>query len=69
MKDKTPAPDRVPARIRRGDDGLGPNSDIGVKLRALYGAVQDEPIPEDHLDLLEKLDEAERKSKHVASRS
>ena len=49
-------------RPRRGDDGLGPNTDIGAKLRALYGAVQDEPIPEDILDLLDKLDQAERNS-------
>jgi hypothetical protein len=31
--------------------------------------VQDEPIPERLLDLLEKLDVAEQKSKHVPSRS
>jgi hypothetical protein len=69
MKDKTPAPDRVPVRLRRGEDGLGSNTDIGVKLRALYGAVQDEPIPNRLLDLLEQLDVAEQKSKHVPSRS
>ena len=69
MKDKEPAPARVPVRLRRGDDGLGANTDIGAKLRALYSAVKDEPIPEEYLDLLEKLDEAERKSKHVPSRS
>lgn len=46
-------------RNKRGDDGLGPNSDIGAKLRALYGAVQEEAIPEHLLDLLEKLDQAE----------
>ncbi|MBJ7578782.1 hypothetical protein JHC09_12915 [Devosia sp. MC532] len=44
----------------RVDDGLGPNSDIGSRLRALYGAVQDEGVPDQLLDLLEKLDEAER---------
>jgi hypothetical protein len=50
--------------IRRGqDDGLGPNSDIGNKLRALYGAVQEEGIPDKLLDLLDRLDEVERKSK------
>lgn len=48
---------------RRHDDGLGPNSDIGNKLRALYGAVQDEGIPDKLIDLLERLDEVERQSK------
>ena len=61
MTDKTD--DRL-TRQRRGsprDDGLGPNTDIGSKLRALYGAVQEEGIPDKLLDLLEHLDEAERK--------
>lgn len=49
-------------RPRRNDDGLGPNSDIGARLRALFGAVQDEPIPDRLLDLLEKLDQAEGKA-------
>lgn len=48
---------------RRRDDGLGPNSDIGNKLRALYGAVQEEGIPNKLLELLERLDEVERQSK------
>ncbi|MDB5622976.1 MAG: hypothetical protein JWR39_1539 [Devosia sp.] len=51
----------------RAEDGLGPNSDIGSRLRALYGAVQDEGVPEQLLDLLEKLDSAEQAqtTKHV----
>ncbi len=69
MKDKNPAPERTPVRLRRGDNDLGTNTDIGVKLRALYGAVQDEPVPDRLLDLLEQLDVAEQKSKHVPSRS
>ena len=44
----------------RVEDGLGPNSDIGSRLRALYGAVQDEGVPDQLLDLLEKLDSAEQ---------
>lgn len=48
---------------RLQEDGLGPNSDIGNKLRALYGAVQDEGIPNKLLDLLDRLDEVERQSK------
>ena len=44
-----------------GDEkSLGPTSDIGAKLRALYSSVQDEGIPKHLLDLLEKLDEAEQ---------
>lgn len=54
--------DMTNPRPRRVDDGLGPTSDIGAKLRALYGAVQDEGIPERLLDLLEKLDRAEQKA-------
>nr|WP_237122702.1 NepR family anti-sigma factor [Pseudochrobactrum asaccharolyticum] len=41
---------------------MGANSEIGTKLRALYSSIQDETIPERFLDLLEKLDQAERKS-------
>jgi hypothetical protein len=43
----------------RAEDGLGPTTDIGSRLRALYGAVQDEGVPEQLLDLLERLDNAE----------
>lgn len=44
----------------QSDDGLGPTSDIGSRLRALYGAVQEEGVPDQLLDLLEKLDNAEQ---------
>jgi hypothetical protein len=50
-------------RPRKSSDGLGPNSDIGAKLRAYYGSVEDQPIPDKLLDLLEKLDQVERSSK------
>lgn len=59
MRDKTDMNQLSPAR--RADDGLGPTSDIGAKLRALYGSVQEEGIPDHLLNLLEKLDEAEQK--------
>jgi hypothetical protein len=62
MRDKAKMNDMTNPRPRRVDDGLGPTSDIGAKLRALYGAVQDEGIPERLLDLLEKLDQAEQKA-------
>jgi hypothetical protein len=62
MKDKTKMNDMSSPRPKRGDDGLGPTSDIGARLRALYGAVQDEAIPDKILDLLEQLDQVEGKS-------
>ena len=61
MKDKKAMNDLSTIR-RRQDDGLGPNSDIGNKLRALYGAVQEEGIPNKLLELLDRLDEVERQS-------
>jgi hypothetical protein len=60
----TSQPVRMPGRA---EDGLGPNSDIGSRLRALYGAVQDEGIPEQLLDLLERLDSAEAAHKDASS--
>lgn len=40
-------------------DLLGSNSNIAVKLKEFYKTLQDEPIPNKFLDLLEKLDQAE----------
>lgn len=40
-------------------DALGPNCEVGTKLRALYASIQDEAIPDRFLQLLEKLDAAE----------
>ena len=51
---------RMRTQTGRADDGLGPNTDIGSRLRALYGAVQDEGVPSQLLDLLEKLDSVEQ---------
>lgn len=60
MKDKSVSPIGTRKRLGRIDDGLGANSDIGAKLRALYGSVQDEGIPDTLLELLEKLDSVEQ---------
>jgi hypothetical protein len=60
MRDKTDMNNMTNASRRQRDDGLGPTSDIGNRLRALYGAVQEETIPPKLLDLLEQLDAAER---------
>jgi len=62
MRDKKTMNDLSTIR-RRQDDALGPNSDIGNKLRALYGAVQDEGIPDKLLQLLDRLDEVEQQNK------
>lgn len=63
MKDKSKMNDMSVPPARRTGEGLGANSDIGAKLRAFYGAVQDQPIPDKFLDLLEKLDQVEQSSK------
>ena len=44
----------------RAADILDPNNQIGIRLRSLYAAVQEEAIPDRFLDLLEKLDRVER---------
>ncbi len=62
MKDKTKMNELSMSRSRHSPDGLGPNTDIGAKLRAFYGSVQDQPIPDKFLDLLEKLDQAEQQT-------
>lgn len=46
------------------DDLLGSNSEIAVKLRQFYTAIQEEKIPDKFLDLLEKLDKAEQESQN-----
>lgn len=68
MRDKKTMNDLSSIR-RHQDDGLGPNSDIGNKLRAYYGAVQDEGIPDKLMELLDRLDEVERQSKSDVSKS
>jgi hypothetical protein len=62
MKDNTDMNMMSEPRLQAGEEGLGPHSDIGAKLRALYGAVQNEGIPAHLLDLLERLDEAEKQA-------
>jgi hypothetical protein len=58
----------IPENRRRPGDRAGggtmdPNNQIAAKLRALYSAIEQEPIPDLFLDLLEKLDKAERTGK------
>lgn len=41
-------------------DSLETNSQIALKLRALYNSVETQPLPDVFMDLLEKLDLAEK---------
>jgi hypothetical protein len=68
MKDKLVTQQRMRMQAGQVDDGLGPNSDIGTRLRALYVAVQEEGVPDQLLDLLEKLDAAEQAQTSPAAR-
>ncbi|HXV30962.1 MAG TPA: NepR family anti-sigma factor [Sinorhizobium sp.] len=43
-------------RVEKSD----PHAQIASKLKALYQAVENEPVPEHFIDLLRRLDEAER---------
>jgi hypothetical protein len=54
-----------PSRRRRRSVGglLDPHGEIASRLRALYAEVESEPIPAELIDLLERLDEAEAKSR------
>ncbi|HEY0032626.1 MAG TPA: NepR family anti-sigma factor [Devosia sp.] len=67
MKEKLVTQQRTRTQAGRADDGLGPNTDIGNRLRALYGAVQEEGVPDQLLDLLERLDSVERTQSEKAS--
>ena len=42
------------------DTGQDMDRQINGLLQAMYGSIESEPIPERFLDLLEKLDQAER---------
>jgi hypothetical protein len=58
------ADEEVDGRTRPKDgDPLAPGGRIGARLRALYSEIEREPIPGTLLDLLEQLDEAERRQK------
>jgi hypothetical protein len=63
---KAPKPEEPEEAVSRRPNGkaadiLDPNNQIGVKLRSLYAAAQDEAIPDRFLDLLEKLDQVEQR--------
>ena len=56
---KTSLNARERTRVRRRDV-RNAETEIGLKLRALFASVQEEEIPARFLELLERLDEAER---------
>ena len=62
--DDTPNMSEPPRRRPRSVGGLlDPHGEIASRLRALYAEVESEPIPAQLIDLLERLDEVEAKSK------
>ncbi len=48
---------------RKAAEASDPNGLIGSKLKALYRALEQEPVPDLFIDLLQKLDEAESLSR------
>ena len=55
------------SRGKANSEFSGAYAEIPKKLKAYYDSLQDEAIPDRFLDLLEKLDEAERVAKQVDS--
>lgn len=53
----------VESEVRPGT--VQPNASISRKLREFYDAVQDEGIPDRFMELLERLDQAEKNAKAV----
>jgi hypothetical protein len=47
------------------DRPLQPNSSISLKLRELYGSVEEQAIPDRLLDLLKRLEQAEQNATSV----
>lgn len=42
------------------DECLSPHSEIATKLRSFFNQIEQEPLPDKYLDLLNKLDKAEQ---------
>lgn len=60
---KNDMPLAQPQDVKPGS--ASPNASISRKLREFYDAVQEEGIPDRFLDLLERLEQAERNAKSV----
>lgn len=63
MKSPLKAEPALRAKRSSATGPLGPHGEIGSKLRALYAELEQEPIPADLIDLLEKLDDAEKQTR------
>nr|WP_319515937.1 NepR family anti-sigma factor [uncultured Cohaesibacter sp.] len=61
------APDMLGGAVQPNEE-LDPNGAIAQKLKALYTQTEQEAIPDRFLDLLEKLDEAERAANSLGER-
>ncbi len=55
--------DPKPRPTPHGAETIDPNSQIVSKLRAFYDAVEQEPLPDVFLDLLQQLDSVEKTRK------
>ncbi len=55
-----------PHEVKPG--AMPPNASISRKLREFYDAVQEEGIPDRFLELLERLDQAEKNAKSVSAK-
>ncbi|MDX3929582.1 MAG: NepR family anti-sigma factor [Shinella sp.] len=53
---------KKPASGSQASSAFDPNGVIGRKLKSFYDVIETEQVPDKLLDLLEKLDEAERKT-------
>ncbi|PYE46521.1 hypothetical protein C8J38_101670 [Rhizobium sp. PP-WC-2G-219] len=55
--------DPKPRAVLQHAETMDPNSQIVSKLRAVYSAVEREPLPDTFLDLLQQLDSVENARK------
>lgn len=59
MKSKRKPGRKGPAQARRGAELLGPNSEIGRKLRQYYDEIVSDDVPDRFAQLLSRLEKAE----------
>lgn len=63
MTSSSKMPTQPRRRRQASADPLDPLGEIAARLRALYAEIEQEAIPADLIALLERLDEAESRSK------
>ena len=59
MKSKLKSGRKIPVHGARGAELLGPNSEIGRKLRQYYDEIVQDEVPDRFAQLLRRLEEAE----------